>query len=168
MCPLAHPPLPESNCRVRRLPWRGLVTGGMWGRYCSEQRRHLWAIICGSPETRNAELDIKWCGRLSTTAVVARPCNAPPLQLIYIKVCVALHCEFSSIRLCSCSIVVTDRQFCTVMFAVCKGVVLSLTTYMSRTQFHIFLSCIYTGWNQGCWWQWRIFFQMSCQILTAI
>ena len=32
----------------------------------------------------------------------------------------------------------TDRQFCTVMFAVCKGVVLSLTTYMSRTQFHIF------------------------------
>jgi len=21
MCPLAHPPLPESNCRVLRLPW---------------------------------------------------------------------------------------------------------------------------------------------------
>ena len=27
MCPLAHPPLPESNCRIHRLPWRGLVTG---------------------------------------------------------------------------------------------------------------------------------------------
>ena len=26
ICHLAHPPLPESNCRVR-LPWRGLVTG---------------------------------------------------------------------------------------------------------------------------------------------
>ena len=26
ICPLLHPPLPESNCRVR-LPWRGLVTG---------------------------------------------------------------------------------------------------------------------------------------------
>jgi len=26
ICPLAHSPLPENNCRVH-LPWRGLVTG---------------------------------------------------------------------------------------------------------------------------------------------
>jgi len=29
VCPIAHPPLPENNCRVR-LPWRGLATGGMY------------------------------------------------------------------------------------------------------------------------------------------
>ena len=85
VCLLAHPPLPESNCHVRRLPWRGLVTGGMWGRYFSEQRRHLWDIICGSRATRNAELDIKWSGGLGTTAVVAPAVQRPPLQLIYIK-----------------------------------------------------------------------------------
>jgi len=28
ICPLTRPPLPEGNCRVR-LPWRGLVTGGL-------------------------------------------------------------------------------------------------------------------------------------------
>ena len=145
MCPLAHPPLPESNCR--RLPWRGLVTGGACGAATAASRDDICEQSSAEAQ-RHATLSLILTRRLSTTAVVARPCNAPPLQLIYI--CVALHCEFSSIRLCSCSIVVTDRQFCTVMFAVYKGVVLSLTTYMSRTQFHIFLSCIYTGWNQGC------------------
>jgi len=28
ICPLARPPLPESSCCLR-LPWQGLVTGGM-------------------------------------------------------------------------------------------------------------------------------------------
>ena len=32
ICPLAHPPLPENNCRVR-LPWRGLVTGHVSGEW---------------------------------------------------------------------------------------------------------------------------------------
>ena len=55
---------------------------------------------------RNAELDIKWSdglraawsGGLGTTAVVAPAVQRSPLQLIYIKLCVALHCEFSSNR----------------------------------------------------------------------
>ena len=38
---------------------------------------------------RNAELDIKWSGRLDTTAAVAPAVQRPPLQLIYIKLCVA-------------------------------------------------------------------------------
>ena len=61
----------------------------MWGRYCSEQRQHLCAIICGSRTTRNAELDINWSGELGTTAVVALAVQRPPLQLIFIKLCVA-------------------------------------------------------------------------------
>ena len=35
---------------------------------------------------RNAELDIKWSGGLGTAAAVVQ---RPPLQLIYIKLCVA-------------------------------------------------------------------------------
>jgi len=41
---------------------------------------------------------VEWSGGLGTTAVVATAVERPPLQLIYIKLCVALHCEFSSIR----------------------------------------------------------------------
>ena len=37
-------------------------------------------------------------GGLGTTAVAAPAVQRPPLQLIYIKLCVALHREFSSIR----------------------------------------------------------------------
>ena len=39
----------------------------------------------------NAELDIKWSGGLGKTAVVAPAVQRPPLQLISIKLCVALH-----------------------------------------------------------------------------
>ena len=38
---------------------------------------------------RNAELDIKWSGGLGTAAAVAPAVQRPPLQLIYIKLCVA-------------------------------------------------------------------------------
>ena len=49
--------------------------------------------------TRNAELDIKWSGGLGTTAVVAPAVQRPPLQLIYIKLCLARQAsEFSVVE----------------------------------------------------------------------
>jgi len=96
-CRTPAPPRKQLSCTSSALA--RVSYEGMWGCYCSEQRRHLWDIICGSRATRNAELDIKWSGGFGTTAVVATAVQRPPLQLIYIKLCVALHCEFSSIRL---------------------------------------------------------------------
>ena len=54
--PALDPFVPAAAGATTAAPPRG----GMWGRYCSEHRRRVCAIICGSRPTRNAELDINW------------------------------------------------------------------------------------------------------------